>query len=58
MQPFVVVGPHVKPGHASPVGYSHSSYLKSLERIMRVPVLPTVAGAADFGDFFEPGFFP
>ncbi len=57
-QPFVIIGPHVKPGYASAISYSHSSYLKSLEEIMRVPVLPTVTSATDFADFFQAGYFP
>ncbi len=56
--PFIAVGPHVKAGYASPVVYSHSSLLKSLEEILGVPILPTVSAASDFSDLFEPGFFP
>jgi hypothetical protein len=56
--PFLVVGPHVKAGHNSTKAYDHSSLLKSIERILEVPVLPKAAGAIDFTDFFEPGFYP
>jgi hypothetical protein len=56
--PFMAVGPHVKAGYASPVVYSHSSLLKSLEEIFGVPILPAVSAANDFSDLFETGFFP
>ena len=56
--PFLVVGPNVKPGYASSVAYSHSSYLKSLERILGVPVSSRVTTANDFSDFFTAGRFP
>ncbi len=56
--PFIVVGPHVKPNHASTVAVNHSSYLKSLERIFGVPVSSRVTSVNDFSDFFEPGYFP
>lgn len=56
--PFIAVGPHVKAGYASPVAFSHSSLLKSLEEILGVPILPTVRPANDFSDLFEPGFLP
>ena len=57
-QPFLVVGPRVKANDASTVNMNHSSHLKSVEAILKVPVLPTVTGATDFADFFEPGWFP
>ncbi|MBK7857500.1 MAG: hypothetical protein IPJ65_02520 [Archangiaceae bacterium] len=56
--PFVVVGPHVKANHNSTVTVSHSSYLKSLQRIFGVPVFSNVSAANDFSDFFQPGYFP
>ncbi len=56
--PLIALGPHVKAGYASPVRYSHSSLLKSLEEIFGLPILPTVSAAADFSDLFELGFFP
>lgn len=57
-QPFIVVGPNVKRGHASMVQVSHSSYLKSLQRILGVPVSSRVSSANDFADFFTAGHFP
>src|SRR4051812_19023574 len=42
-QPFMVMGPHVKAGHRSTIAYSHSSYLKSLQEIFRVPVTSKVS---------------
>ncbi len=56
--PFLVVGPHVKAGYSSSVAYTHSSYVKSLEEILRVPVSSRVSSANDFADFFETGHFP
>jgi hypothetical protein len=56
--PFLVVGPKVKPNHASAVTLSHSSVLKSLEEIMQLPILPTVSSANDLSDFFTAGSFP
>ena len=56
--PFVAVGPHVKPGYAGNVGYSHGSLLKSLEEILGVPILPSVSTASDVSDLFEAGTFP
>jgi hypothetical protein len=56
--PFLAIGPHVKPGYASGVAYTHSSLTKSVEEIFGLPVLPAAAGANDFADVFEPGFFP
>jgi hypothetical protein len=56
--PFLVIGPHVKPGYANDLRYTHGSFTKTIERIFGLPVLPTVAGDTDFGDFFEAGFYP
>ena len=56
--PFLVVGPHVKPGYVSPFRYSHSSLLKSLQEVLGLPVSVRVAPANDFEDFFESGAFP
>jgi hypothetical protein len=56
--PFVAVGPHVKPGYANSVAYTHSSLLKSVEEIFGLPILPAAAGANDFADLFEAGTFP
>jgi hypothetical protein len=57
-QPFVVVGPHVKAAYTSGVAYTHSSYVKSLEKIFGVTVMSNVSSANDFSDFFETGYFP
>jgi hypothetical protein len=57
-QPFLVVGPHVKANHPSTVNVTHSSYVKSVEKILRLPVMSRVSSANDFSDFFEPGYFP
>ena len=55
---FYAIGPHVKAGYAGGAAYTHSSLLKSVEEIFNLPVLPTVAGANDLKDLFQPGFFP
>ena len=66
-QPFVIIGPRMKPaGYASPVSFSMSSVTKSLQRILKVspaegvPFLAHAADAStnDFSDFFQPGAFP
>jgi phosphatidylinositol-3-phosphatase len=56
--PFLVVGPGVKKGYTSSIGYNHSSMIKSVERILQLPILPSVSGANDFADFFVAGGFP
>lgn len=56
--PFFALGAHVKAGATSTVAYSHSSLLKSIEQMLGVPVLPTVAGANDLGDLFDTGQVP
>jgi hypothetical protein len=56
--PFIALGPHVKPGYAGNVWYTHSSLLKSVEEILGLPVLPAVAPASDLSDLFESGYFP
>ena len=55
--PFLALGPRIKPG-PSGTTYTHSSQLKSVEEILGVPVLPTVASANDFADLFQSGMFP
>jgi len=57
-QPFLVVGPHVKVMHTSTVQYTHSSYVKSIEEILGLPVSTRVSSANDFADFFDTGHFP
>ena len=56
--PFFAIGPHVKPGYTSTVAFTHSSLVKTVEEIFGLPILPTVAGANDFADLFQPGTFP
>jgi hypothetical protein len=56
--PFIAVGPGIKPGYTSTVGFTHSSVVKTVEEIFGLPVLSTVAGANDFADLFKPGMFP
>jgi hypothetical protein len=55
---FFAIGPHVKPGYAGSVAYTHSSLTKSVGEIFNLPPLATVAGASDLKDLFQPGFFP
>lgn len=56
--PFIAIGPGVKKGFAGKVRYDHSSLVKSVERILQLPILSTVSGANDFADLFEAGQFP
>jgi hypothetical protein len=56
--PFVAIGPHVKSGYAGQVSYTHSSFAKSVEEIFGLPTLPTVTGANDLADLFQPATFP
>jgi len=56
--PFVAVGPGIKKGYVSSVTYMHGSLLKSVEKILGLPVLARVSGDNDFGDLFEAGKFP
>jgi hypothetical protein len=56
--PFIAIGSGVKPGHAGTVTYTHSSMIKSVERILGLPYLPAVASSPDFSDLFRPGSFP
>ena len=55
--PFLAIGNSVKGGHTSSTTYSHSSLLKSIEQLLGVPVLPSVASANNLADLFEPGVF-
>ena len=52
--PFIAVGPDVKPGYASAVPYTHSSLLKTVEKLLGLPILPAVANATDLDDLFAP----
>jgi hypothetical protein len=56
--PFLAVGSMVKPGYVGMDHYTHSSQLKSVELILGLPVLATVAGSNDLSDLFKPGAFP
>jgi acid phosphatase len=56
--PFFAIGPQVKPGYTSTVAFTHSSLVKTVEEIFGLPILPTVAGANDFADLFQPGTLP
>src|SRR5450755_285365 len=56
--PFLAVGAVVKPGYVSTEHYTHSSQLKSVELILGLPLLPTVASVTDLSDLFKPGIFP
>ena len=50
--PFLAVGPSVKQGYTGAVPYTHSSLLKTVEELLGLPILPTVAGANDLSDLF------
>ena len=56
--PFIAVGPMVKPHYTGSAHYTHSSQLKSVELILGLPPLPTVAEANDLSDLFKAGAFP
>jgi phosphatidylinositol-3-phosphatase len=55
---FLAVGPHVKAGFTGTVSYTHSSLVKSLDRILALPILSAVASANELTDLFVPGFYP
>lgn len=56
--PFIAIGTGVKKGYAGTLTYTHSSLLKSIERIFGLPYLATVASDRDLSDLFLPGKFP
>jgi hypothetical protein len=56
--PFIAIGSMVKPHYTGTERYDHSSQLKSVELILGLPLLPTVASANDLSDLFKPGAFP
>jgi hypothetical protein len=56
--PFIAVGPHVKANFAGTVSYTHSSIVKSVERVLELPTLSTVSSANDLSNLFVAGFFP
>jgi phosphatidylinositol-3-phosphatase len=56
--PLLVLGPHVKANFASALTYSHGSLVRSVEQILALPTLATVASDNGFADFFAAGFYP
>ena len=56
--PFIAIGSMVKPHYAATERYDHGSQLKSIERILGLPPLPTVASSNDLADLFKPGEYP
>ncbi|HEY4106984.1 MAG TPA: alkaline phosphatase family protein [Polyangiaceae bacterium] len=56
--PFIAIGPMVKPGYIGHERYTHSAQLRSVELILGLPPLPTVADSNDLSDLFKPGTFP
>jgi phospholipase C len=56
--PFIAIGPMVKPGYTGHEHYTHSAQLRSIERILGLPPLPTVADSNDLSDLFKPGTYP
>jgi hypothetical protein len=45
--------------YASPVNYSHSSDLKTMQEIFRVgPLIGDASNAEDLSDLFDPGAVP
>src|SRR6478736_1398389 len=56
--PFIAIGTMVKPHYAGTERYSHSSQLKTVERILGLPPLPRVATSNDLSDLFKPGMYP
>jgi hypothetical protein len=56
--PFIAVGPQVKVGYTGSVSYNHSSMVKSVEKILQVPILSKVSAANDLADLFKSGFYP
>lgn len=56
--PFLAIGPGVKPGYANSVHYNHATVLRSIEAMLHLPVLPTVAASNDLSDLFLPGAYP
>ena len=55
---FLVIGPGAKRAYNSTIMYNHGSMLKSVERILQLPILPTVTSQTDFTDFFTTGNYP
>jgi len=55
--PFIALGSHVKAGATSTTMYTHSSTIKTIQEMLGVPVMSSVATATDFADMFDPGTF-
>ncbi len=56
--PFLAVGPHVKANYTGAISYTHSSLVKSVDRILELPTLATVSSANELSDLFVAGFYP
>jgi hypothetical protein len=56
--PFIALGPQVRPGYRSTVTFDHGSMLKTIERMLGLPPLATVANDSDLGDLFVGGAVP
>ncbi len=56
--PFIAIGSMVKRHYTGTERYDHSSQLKSVERILGLPPLPSVIAANELSDLFEPGQYP
>jgi hypothetical protein len=56
--PFIAIGSMIKPHYTGTERYDHSSQLKSIELILGLPPLLSVAAANDLSDLFKPGAFP
>lgn len=56
--PFIAIGKMVKPHYAGTERYNHSSQLKTVERILGLAPLPTVAASNDLSDLFKPESYP
>ncbi len=56
--PFIAVGPQIKAGYRSTVQLHHGSMLKTIEEMLRLPILPTVQSDSDLSDLFVGGAIP
>ena len=56
MIPFLAIGDHVHAGTTSAVSYTHSSQVKTVEEILGLSVLPSVASATDLSALFDAGY--
>lgn len=56
--PFIAIGSMVKPHYTGSARYTHSSQLKTVERILGLPALGSVADSNDLSDLFKPGSYP